>query len=365
MTMKTGDRQAAESHRTRDYGYSNARIRGMRARLLGAETLERYLRAEDVKSVLQELMHGEYATDLEEVLIHGRGAHEVDEGLRHNLVRTYRKVLGFLNDEAYDICSTLLGRWDVFNLKTIMRGKHLHLANAEIEDALLPVGSLGQVELAGLLAATDLRGVIELAVTWGLTHSGAIRTGFAQYQKSGVLADLELPLDRQYAEWAHERLSRPGENYALGKWVLGTQIDDLNLVTVFRAARENLEPEQSIRYFLSGGRDVDLDKYQRLAIMSDTDEILDELHGTRYGKVLDDAAGRFIETGSLAVFERALEDYFTRKVTSMGSRDPLGVGIPIAYLWAKQNEVTNLRIIVKGKSIGLPLDRTRKELIVV
>ena len=32
----------------------------------------------------------------------------------------------------------------------------------------------------------------------------------------------------------------------------------------------------------------------------------------------------------------------------------------ISYLWAKQNEVTNLRIIVKGKSVGMPADRVRR-----
>ena len=44
---------------------------------------------------------------------------------------------------------------------------------------------------------------------------------------------------------------------------------------------------------------------------------------------------------------------------------PLGIGIPIAYLWGKQNEITNLRIIVKGASVGMPEDRVRGELILV
>lgn len=354
-----------DSHRTSDYGYSNARIRGMKSRLMGRDQLERYLRAEDLKTVLQELMHGEYSADLENVLIHGRGASEIDEGLRLNLVRTYNKVLGFLNDEAFEICSVLLGRWDVFNLKTILRGKHLHLSVNEIKDALLPVGALTMLDLEGLMAAADVRDVVNLAATWELPHSGALRRGFGEFQRTGMLADLELPLDRHYTEWASSRLEKRGSNYEMARWVLKTQIDNLNLVIVFRAARENLTPDQSAHYFLTGGADIDLDKYQRLAIMSDVDEILDELRVTRYGKVLDEAAVRYLEVGSLAVFERTLEDYFTRRVLSLGGKDALGVGIPISYLWAKLNEVTNLRIIVKGKSVGLPMERTRKELILV
>jgi vacuolar-type H+-ATPase subunit C/Vma6 len=52
-------------------------------------------------------------------------------------------------------------------------------------------------------------------------------------------------------------------------------------------------------------------------------------------------------------------------VLALGSTDPLGIGIPIAYLWGKQNEITNLRIIVKGAAVGMPADRTRRELILV
>jgi V/A-type H+-transporting ATPase subunit C len=54
-----------------------------------------------------------------------------------------------------------------------------------------------------------------------------------------------------------------------------------------------------------------------------------------------------------------------RKALDAGRGDPLGLGIAIGYLWAKQNEVTNLRIIVKCTSVGMPADRMRKELILV
>jgi V/A-type H+-transporting ATPase subunit C len=74
---------------------------------------------------------------------------------------------------------------------------------------------------------------------------------------------------------------------------------------------------------------------------------------------------RFEQERSIAVFERALEDYVLRKALDAGRGDPLGIGIVIGYLWAKQNEVTNLRIIVKGNSVGMPADRMRRELILV
>ena len=65
------------------------------------------------------------------------------------------------------------------------------------------------------------------------------------------------------------------------------------------------------------------------------------------------------------MFVRALEDLLFRKAYSTSKGDPLGIGISISYLWAKANEVTNMRIVVKGVSVGMPVERMREELIVV
>ena len=349
----------------KDYGYANARIRGMKSKLFRGDALDRLMDTNDLHQLIQELLQTEYASDLEEALIKGRSADEVSDALKHNLVRTYRKVFGFLNPEARDICGTLLGRWDVFNIKTVLRGKHVHLTAGEISEGLLPVGALSQIDLDGLLAQNDIRGVVDTAATWELPQAPAMREGYNVYQQTGELADLELALDRYYARWASERLGRKNRNYAMGRRILGMQVDILNLIMVFRAARENLEPAQAEDYFLFGGNDVDLEMYQELVALSDVDEVLDQLRKTHFGAILDEAAVHYLESMSIATFERTLEDYFTRKVIALGGTDPLGVGIPIAYLWSKQNEVTNVRIIVKSKAIGIPPERTRRELILV
>ncbi len=363
-TATMGDSTRANAGK-RDYGYSNARIRGMRSRLLKRDVLERLAESADLHELVQELMQTDYAVDLEDALIHGRGPNEVGEGLRNNLVRTYRKVFGFLNQEAADICSAVLGRWDVFNLKTILRGKHVHLSNTEIADGLLPVGALSQSDLEGLVRQPDIRSVVDTAMTWGLPQSGALREGFVEYARTGDLAGFELALDRRYSEWAAQLLARRGANAALARRILTTQVDIENLLMVLRVARADLDPEEAERYFLAGGKDVTLDLYSKLAAMSEVDEILDGLKGSRFGMVLEEAAERYLESQSISVFERALEDFLTRKAIALGGGDPLGVGIPIAYLWSKNNEVTNVRIVARGIAVGMPVERMRRELILV
>jgi V/A-type H+-transporting ATPase subunit C len=98
---------------------------------------------------------------------------------------------------------------------------------------------------------------------------------------------------------------------------------------------------------------------------SDIDQVLDRLRSTPYGRVLDDAILVYLEENNISALERALEEVLLRKAVALGSADPFGVGIAISYLWGKQNEITNLRIIVKGVSAGLPPERMKKELILV
>lgn len=349
----------------RDYGYTNARVRGMKSRLLGMDFFERLMGAPDLPGLLPALMETEYGPDMEGRIIHGRDATQIDLALKDNLVRTYRKVLGLLNDEAYGLVTTLLGRWDLFNLKTIVRGKHMHAESHEILDGVMAAGQLTEFELNELAAAEDVRAVVDIVGTWGIGYAAAMRAGFALFMKSGELPDLELALERYYSEWAAARLRRSGANGAVVRRIVSMQVDTVNMLTAFRLLKADLEGLDAAKFFLPGGAAVDLALFSEMAALSDIDELLDHMKGTPYGRALDDAALLYLETGSIAVFERALEDMLTRRALASGRGDPLGVGITVGYLWAKHNEVTNLRIIVRGKAVGMPESRMRKELILV
>jgi V/A-type H+-transporting ATPase subunit C len=41
------------------------------------------------------------------------------------------------------------------------------------------------------------------------------------------------------------------------------------------------------------------------------------------------------------------------------------MAIPIGYIWAKQNEITNIRIIARSKTADVPEKQIREELIYV
>ena len=348
-----------------DAGYANARLRGMRSHLLKHDFLQRLIDAPDVGTVIKELMDTAYTGELESELVRGRTAAVVDDALKNNMVSAYRKVLSFVHPEGRKVLSTLLGRWDVFNIKTILRGAHNHVSLDETKASFFPAGYMDSDELEALARLDDVRAEIDTMAMWGLVYASPLRHSYPEYAKTNDLAPLELALDIQYSEWAASRLVGEAADTEIARRILGMQIDTANLVMVFRLLKADVETANAERYYLDGGRIVTRDLYLELARLSDVDEVLDRLKATPYAQALDDAALRYLENASIPVFERALEQLLMRTALLAGVRDSQGVGVAIAYLYAKANEITNLRIIVKCKSVGMPADRVREELILV
>jgi V/A-type H+-transporting ATPase subunit C len=311
------------------------------------------------------LLDTDYGPDIEEHILQGRTAANIDAGLKDNMARAFRTVLGFASRESNEILITLLGRWDIFNIKTVIRGRHMRLAPEAIMDSVLPAARLDDVALAELTHTEDVKGVMDTLLSWGLPYGSAIRAAAREYGLSRDLALVELALDRHFAQWATRRLRGGDSDARTARVFLGTSIDAVNLMTCLRLLNADIGGTDYERYFLPGGRLVNAKLYADLSQISDVDEFLGRLKRTPYGAALDAVAVKYLEHLSISVFERALEEYVVRRAIAAVHADALGVGVLISYLWLKANEVTNLRIVVKGISVGMPADRMREELIVV
>jgi V/A-type H+/Na+-transporting ATPase subunit C len=348
----------------RDYGYCNARVRGMRARLLPPSFFEQLLEEERFPAVVSALLNTPYRHEMEAATIAGNGAAEVDEALRHNLVVDYRKVLSFLNEEAYRLAMTILGRYDVANIKTVIRGLHVHMSVGEIEANLIAAGRLTGAELTELARQPDVRSCVDLLATWGVTYAKPLTGEIHAYLARGDTSHLELALEKEYFQEALAATTGRSENARLARRLLETQVDVFNLLTLFRMLKTDLSVEEASTMFIPGGAYIDEDLFLKLVPVSDIDPFVDLLKGTPYQRVLEESLVKYLEDASLSVLERAMEQMLITKALRLSRGDPLGLGIVMAYIWAKQNEVVNLRVIVKGKSVGMPERRIRRELIV-
>jgi V/A-type H+-transporting ATPase subunit C len=348
-----------------DWGYINARIRAMRSRLLSAADIERMLAAGGLDEIVALLDGTTYGIDLRTSLAASKGIAGLDEGLRRNLEKTFAVVSGMTSGHARELIALMLGRWEIFNVKTILRGKHIGAGKEEILATVLPFGQLDDVALAELAAQPDVRSVIDLLAQWGIPYARLLRKEFAIYREKEDLQALELALDRAYFEGALAALDPNHPDDAQVIELMRREIDVTNISYALRVVHHQFSGANAENAFLPGGDVVNLNLFGRMLRAKDIDDLIGMLGGSCYAACLQSAMIQYLETRRISVLERSLDNRFVRNICTGISNDPLSASMAISYLWMKFNEIKNLRIISRGKQTDMPVDEIRKHLLVL
>ena len=348
-----------------DWGYINARMRGMKSRLLDHHTLDNLILQPDLDSLIGELEKTPYRDDIIEAKGRYSGMTCIEYALRKNFVRTFRKILAFAKEEeAEQYIRIFLHRWDVQNIKTILRGKNIHVTNEEILECLVPAGELDEATLTELVRQQDPRTVIDLLATWDIPYARPLTTAFPDFVKSGDLGLLECALDRYYYEDALLTVKVSSPNNAMIRNLLSLEIDVVNIKTVLRMIRDHIVPEEAKKFLLAGGQEFDLKKLDRLLALKSLEDALAELAKTRY-RFLTGTPETALRAQKISVIEKQLERYLIQQGTKAFLGDPLSVASLIGYFWAKYNEITNIRIISRCKTADFPVEHLKEELVYV
>lgn len=350
----------------KDYSYANARVRAMTSRLLEPSVFKELLAAPDYNRALGVLEETEYQEDLEHFMLEGARPTIVDRAFNRNLVRNFGKIKEFFIGKPLKLVNILLSRWDLYNLKTVMRGMRALVPKQEIMRILVPVGFLDEAVLQEIVNQPDLRAALDAVVVfsmgWSIPYGKAVREHLLEYLREHDLSILELALDRFHYEHVAGELKDRDPDTSLVRGVVRLEVDGINLVTLMRICGMELEASRAGDFFVPGGSLEDPAEFARLMSLGQPENVYQGLlrRFPEYRASLQAAWRSFDEKGEGA-FEDELQKNVIRRCLGMG-RDPLGIGVIVHYMWKKYLEITNLRIIMRGKSIGLIESQIRKEL---
>jgi len=345
-----------------DYGYLNARIRGMKSRLLGQELLEGLILKPDTDAIINELEKTTYRAEIEKASVQHAGLACIEVALRADIARTYRKIYSlFEKEEKEKYAKILLNRWDVHNIKTILRGKNIHETSSEILGCLVPAGELDEATLVELVKQPDVRGVIDLLATWGISYAAPLTRHLKEYTEKRDLAVMEYALDRFYFEYALQAI--PGETYddRIMREMVETEIDVTNIRSLLKMIRDRIPNEEAQGFLIPGGS-LKVERLMALMKAGTIKDAMKQLAGTPYeslGKVPEE----FFKQEKISVIEKELERFLIRKGIGCFLGDPLSISIAIGYIWAKFTEVTNIRIIARLKVADVAEKIIREELV--
>jgi V/A-type H+-transporting ATPase subunit C len=347
------------------YEYTNARIRAMKSRLLDRKELEELAGKLDVESVINQLEETPYRGDIEDASVQYTGLACVEGALRRSLSNSFRLILSFVKGEdAQTLMQIFLNKWDIQNIKTILRGKNIHESANEIIESLAPAGALDDATLIELTKQQDVKAVIDLLATWGSEYSRPLTQHFKEFSESNDLVVLEYALDKFYYDNALDVVA--GDEYDEGiiRGMLTREIDVINIKSVLRIIRDKAEPEDVQYYFISGGKELDINKLSALSATRTIDGVIKQLTGTSYN-VLAKVPDEYVKIEKISAFEKELDTFLLHKALSLFTGDPLSIALAVGYLWAKLNEIANIRIIAMCKTEYVPEKELMEELVFV
>ena len=336
-----------------DFSYINARIKVMKSQLLPPARLEDLLQGTDLAAIIQLLADTPYNFELQEALSRYSGLRAVDEALSQNFYHATSRILSFADGSPRRQIEVVLLRYDAQNIRAIVRGRYTGKSEDEILATVYPSGLLSEARLRELLQQPDLRAIADTLVTWMHPLGRALRAGVDEAQRSGRLLDIEMALDRAYAQYGLRVAGEAGTT--LRQW-LGTEITATNVKTALKLRRmRNLTREERQRFFILGGS-LSLDRFLTLA---DPQSSIGEVAN------LPLFGPQLVGTEDLLHMERAIDRVLLRTAAQMYLHDPLSLVVVIGYIARKTAEVSNIRVIAHARQLGLSVDTARGEIVSV
>ena len=172
------------------------------------------------------------------------------------------------------------------------------------------------------------------------------------------LVTYEDALDRYYYAAATKKLRAGTTRHPVLLRYLRTEIDHRNVINMFRALKQGLSSEDRAELTLPGGKAITA-TYLRQAAEADNEEALLEILRRAPGfddDGFDEALTESRERGTLDPIVNVLTTQRLKLLSRMNMLNPLSAFPLIHYIERKVLEVTNLRLLVRGKAAGLDDD---------
>jgi V/A-type H+-transporting ATPase subunit C len=341
--------------------YVNARVRSRRATLFADEDYRKLIRM-GPSEIARFMEETEYEREINELGTRFSGVDLIEYALNRNLAKHFDDLLEWSNGRLYDLIARYLRKFDVWNIKVIIRGIYTDSDPEEIRTDLIRAGELDERTIDRLVEVDEIDDVIELLD--GSIFGEPLASATEAFEETGALIPLENALDRAFYENLLADLGRPYEgpeaNYVE---FLEAEIDFRNARNALRLARSGADLDPA-SYYIEGG--VLFSESELSRLIGDYDALVDHIaENGRYGDRLSDALSRLREADSLIQFEHALDAALLEYADTLSSIYPTSVSAVLSYILAKEREVENIRAIARGREVGLSEDEIEEELVIL
>ena len=337
------------------YLQPNARVRARKGRLFDEKQISELVDANNVDDVTNYLRGSpDYAEHLDE--------YPLEKALDVQLGETYDMVARLAPSSVQSSFKVLAKQSDIDNIKSLLIAKEAGLDKEATEELLIPAGSLYE-DISRLSDAETVTDVV--AGLDGTEYAPVLEEVIPQYENTGMVLPFESALNKYYLEKLLKSTESPAdENTQILYSYIGNQVDVANIKLILRAKADGLDYDAISPYMISSGYQLREWKLKDLMESQDVTGVISSLEGTKYADVLTELLPEYNETGSVAIFEKALDKFLVDSAKSASMKKPIGIGPIIGYLSQKEVEIRNLKVIARAKrEADFPVSRLREMLV--
>lgn len=315
---------------------SSVRIRHAEKKLLTKQQLQRLADAKNLEDAIKLLNETSYSSVLSKL----DRPENYEQVLSEVLNKTYKEAMEISPEKS--LVEILSCKYDYHNLKVLVKENILK----EKFDSMYCMLDGNEIEAFRELALKNDEGL-----------SKDFKECLDFFETTKDPQDIDIFIDKKY----FEKVLSLAEEFKLEMITeyFKAMIDFINLRTFIRCRKQNQVKETLEKVLIKGG-DVETDKI--LDMFYEDIEILPiKLKAYKIGRVLSKIVEEYKNTNSLNSFEKSMDDYLVEIVRKAKSIH-YGAEVIFSFLFAKELEIKNLRLILVGKVNGLSADFIKERL---
>lgn len=264
--------------------------------------------------------------------------------LRGEVASSERTVARFLPRSTRELVAWYNKRFEIENLKAVLRAVHYQLDQPRALSSLIPL-PFTRWNWESLLEWTSVTALIDQVRD--SPYARPLENSMERYQQEHRLFYLEVAIDLFYFQKLVRLIeSQTGRDGDDARQFLGRWIAVQNLLWAYRyRVHGQMTPEEIINYTLHRAFAAGLDTIRRIALGSTL-----TLEAERLGFHLP--AG-LPEVDALTELELQAERERFQRARAVTGRALFGLGGVLGYLWLVEGQVQDLIVLVEGKSTGL------------
>lgn len=286
----------------------------------------------------------------------------IEQALDVNLAESYDLLDKIAPNDLKPTFDVMLHQWDIKNIKSILIAKEAELNEEETRELLVPYGSLKD-DLSKLIEADSVQDLI--VALEGTPYAKVLEDALPDFNENKTLLTLESALDNYYYHRLLEKsANQTDENTRMLHSYVGTQVDIAAIKIILRAKADGLSYDQIKPYVIKRGYELRAWKLKEFMESEDMTSLLSSIESSEYGKVIIEAIPKYNQEGSITVFDEALDAYERKMADNMFKKRPFGVGPIIGFLYKKETEIKNLKIIARSKKgLAIPSSEIKEMLL--